>query len=65
MSKEKCDTQDDCIAADREAFKEELKTLTKAERMLIIDEYKNLAHQFGVGMKEFSVFMNLFDELEV
>jgi len=64
MSEEKCDTQEECIAFDKEALKNELLALTKAERMLIIEEYLRNAQQFGVGMKEFGEFMKWFDELE-
>lgn len=64
MSEEKCDTQNDCIENDKEALREELLLLTREQRVLIIEEYKARAQEFGVGMKEFSIFMNLFDELE-
>ena len=64
MSEEECDTQKECIEFDKESLKQELQALTKSERMLIIDEYLRNAHQFGVGMKEFSEFMKWFDELE-
>lgn len=64
MSEEECDNQEDCIAFDKESLKIELLALTKAERMIIIEEYLRNAHQFGVGMKEFGEFMKWFDELE-
>lgn len=64
MSEDRCDTQEACIDLDKQNFKEELRGLTKAERVLIIEEYKKKAQDYGVGMKEFSEFMKWFDELE-
>lgn len=64
MSENECDTHEECITTDKEFLKEELKALTKAERMIIIEEYRKRAQEYGVGMKEFSEFMRWFDELE-
>lgn len=64
MSDEGCDTNEECIFIDKKEFKNELRALTSAQRMFIIDEYEKLAQALGVSMKEFSSFMLYFDELE-
>lgn len=61
---ESCDTLESCIEMDQEALKNELRSLTEEERMIILKEYEDKAQEFGVGMQEFNEFMKWFDQLE-
>jgi hypothetical protein len=61
-----CDNHDDCIEVDLEWLKNELRGLTKRQRVLILEEYQRGVREYsGINMKEFGAFMGAFTEFEV
>lgn len=59
-----CKTPAECIEVDLEWIKKELSALTKHERRLILDEYDEFSKMYGVGLKEYSMIVNAFNDLE-
>jgi len=55
-------TFDDCVELDFEWLKNELKHLTREQRVLILTEYGAKVKDYGVGIAEYQRFTRLFDE---
>jgi hypothetical protein len=61
---EDCFTHDDCMEEDFIWLKNELKTLTKSDRVLMLQEYADQVQSYGVGVKEYQAFVSVFNDLE-
>ena len=59
-----CITFDDCVNLDFEWLKNELKLLTRAQRVHILNDYDRKVKEHGVGINEYQKFVMLFDELK-
>ena len=60
---EECHTQDDLIESDLNWLKGELTLLTKEEKMLILKEYEENLVAYGIGMREYTAFVEAFNQL--
>lgn len=45
-------------------LKEELKPLTKTQRRIILEEYNELIKNFSISIEEYSLIINLFNDLD-
>lgn len=54
----------ECIGIDLEWLKKELEDLTTEERCLILDEYIERAQRYGIGIREYKAFVEVFDNME-
>jgi hypothetical protein len=60
---EECHTQTECIESDLVWLKDELLHLTKDKRVLILEEYERNLWSYGIGVREYTAFIEAFNQL--